>query len=53
LPAASRQAFRDAVSHGLHGVVIGAAIISVVVLATSWLIHGRLPSTPSAATGDQ
>ncbi|WP_238431888.1 MDR family MFS transporter [Streptomyces cavernae] len=39
LPAATQDAFREAVTHGLHGVALGTAALCAVVFATSWLIR--------------
>ncbi|MFI0355673.1 DHA2 family efflux MFS transporter permease subunit [Actinomadura sp. 9N407] len=39
LSAPAREAVRTAVAGGLHGVLIGAAVLSVVAFAAAWLIR--------------
>jgi EmrB/QacA subfamily drug resistance transporter len=39
LPAATQDAFREAVTSGLHGVALGTAALCVVAFAASWLIR--------------
>ncbi|TLS40132.1 MFS transporter [Streptomyces montanus] len=39
LPAGARDAFRAAVTNGLHGVALGMAALCAVVFAASWLIR--------------
>lgn len=63
LPAQAGDAVREAVTGGLHGVLIGAAVLAVIAFAVSWLIRevplrdgppvqaGPEPDTHAAATG--
>ncbi|MEV6862472.1 DHA2 family efflux MFS transporter permease subunit [Streptosporangium subroseum] len=51
MPASVRDAFRAAVSSGLHGVLIGAAVLSVVAFAATWLIR-EIPLRTGAAQAD-
>ncbi|HEY3681979.1 MAG TPA: MDR family MFS transporter [Streptosporangiaceae bacterium] len=39
LPAPLRDAFEAAIVHGLHGVLIGGAVLAVVAFAAAWLIR--------------
>ncbi|MEV5569241.1 MDR family MFS transporter [Spirillospora sp. NPDC052269] len=39
LPEAAREAVRDAASSGLHGVVIGSAVVALVAFAVAWFVR--------------
>lgn len=39
LPAPAREAVRDAVSSGLHGVVIGSAVVALLAFAVAWCVR--------------
>ncbi|WP_157430053.1 MDR family MFS transporter [Actinomadura oligospora] len=39
LPEGAREAVRDAVSAGLHGVVVGAAAVALLAFAVAWLVR--------------
>ncbi|MCX5265835.1 MFS transporter [Streptomyces sp. NBC_00199] len=49
MPDAVREVVADAVSSGLHGVLVGVAVLSAVAFATAWFVRAA-PATPSAAT---
>ncbi|MFI1378582.1 MDR family MFS transporter [Embleya sp. NPDC020886] len=52
LPTAARDAFRTAVAGGLHGVVIGLAVLSALAFALSWFVREvPLRSAAEAAGG--
>ncbi|MFI6582036.1 MDR family MFS transporter [Embleya sp. NPDC050493] len=52
LPAATRDAFHTAVTSGLHGVVIGLAILSALAFGLSWFVREvPLRSAPGAPGG--
>jgi len=42
LPEALRDAFREGVSNGLHSVVIGASVLTLLAFGVAWLVHGRI-----------
>lgn len=53
LPAPIRDAFEAAIVHGLHGVLIGAAVLAAVAFGAAWLIRavplrGGQPAEPAA-----
>ncbi|GGV16963.1 MFS transporter [Kitasatospora herbaricolor] len=50
VPAAVRTAVQDAVVSGLHGVLVGAALLSAVVLGAAWLL-GETRSGPVGGLG--
>ncbi|MFI6793088.1 MDR family MFS transporter [Nonomuraea sp. NPDC050383] len=39
LPARTADAVREAVTSGLHGILIGAAVLALIAFAASWLIR--------------
>ncbi|MEU7838431.1 MDR family MFS transporter [Nonomuraea sp. NPDC049129] len=39
LPAAAGEAVREAVTSGLHGLLIGAAVLALIAFAASWLVR--------------
>ncbi|MFF3887116.1 MDR family MFS transporter [Streptomyces sp. NPDC001914] len=55
MPGAMRDAVRDAVSSGLHGVVTGAAVLSAIAFGTAWFVRADpAPQTavkPTAGAG--
>ncbi|MFF3450256.1 MDR family MFS transporter [Streptomyces sp. NPDC002667] len=46
MPGAMREAVRDAVSSGLHGVLVGAAVLSALAFGTAWFV--RAAPAPAA-----
>ncbi|MFC5180245.1 MDR family MFS transporter [Actinomadura harenae] len=52
LPEAARDTVRDAVSSGLHGVVIGSAVVALLAFAVAWLVRQETlrGDTPDAGT---
>ncbi|WP_245970292.1 MDR family MFS transporter [Streptomyces rishiriensis] len=48
MPDAVREVVADAVSSGLHGVLVGAAVLSAVAFGTAWFVRAA-PATPPAA----
>ncbi|MCX5213747.1 DHA2 family efflux MFS transporter permease subunit [Kitasatospora sp. NBC_00240] len=54
VPAVVREAVQDAVVSGLHGVLVGAAVLSAVAFGAAWLLGGPLPGdTRPEPTGEQ
>nr|WSX72928.1 MFS transporter [Streptomyces sp. NBC_00899]WSX81004.1 MFS transporter [Streptomyces sp. NBC_00899] len=53
LPDSLRDAFRLGVDHGLHGVVTGAAVLTVLALVTACFVRGRLPQRQQNSTAEQ
>ncbi|WP_030338429.1 MDR family MFS transporter [Streptomyces sp. NRRL S-1022] len=53
MSAGVRHTVEDAVSSGLHGVVVGAAALSVITFATAWFIRAAAPAPDpvTAVTG--
>ncbi|MFG2296209.1 MDR family MFS transporter [Streptomyces sp. NPDC048603] len=51
MPAAVRDAFQEAVSTGLHGVVAGAAALSVIAFAVSWFAGARQAGPAAGGAG--
>ncbi|MFF3591615.1 MDR family MFS transporter [Streptomyces sp. NPDC002387] len=49
MPARVRYTVEDAVSSGLHGVVVGAAVLSVIAFGTAWFIRATPEPDPAAA----
>jgi EmrB/QacA subfamily drug resistance transporter len=49
MPTGVRHSVEDAVSSGLHGVVVGAAVLSVITLATAWFIRAAPAPGPVTA----
>ncbi len=47
MPAAVRDGFEAAVTSGLRGVVVGAALLSLVAFVTTWFIRATPDGTPS------
>ncbi|MEV0844866.1 MDR family MFS transporter [Streptomyces sp. NPDC049954] len=50
LPAEVRRTVADAVSSGLHGVVVGAVLLAVAALGTAWFIRAAPAAEPVPAT---
>ncbi|HEY9373228.1 MDR family MFS transporter [Streptomyces sp.] len=54
LPEPVREAFRAAVTHGLHGVATGVAVLAALAFAAAWLVQEiplRRPPAEQDATG--
>ncbi|MEE1665239.1 MDR family MFS transporter [Streptomyces sp. WAC07094] len=49
MPTRVRHTVEDAVSSGLHGVVVGAAVLSVIAFGTAWFIRVTPEPDPAAA----
>ncbi|MGW4785455.1 MDR family MFS transporter [Streptomyces sp. NPDC004230] len=49
MSARVRHTVQDAVSSGLHGVVVGAAVLSVIAFGTAWFIRATPEPEPAAA----
>ncbi|GAA2448508.1 MDR family MFS transporter [Streptomyces glaucus] len=49
MSAGVRHTVEDAVSSGLHGVVVGAAVLSVITFATAWFIRATPAPDPATA----
>ncbi|GAA4237396.1 EmrB/QacA subfamily drug resistance transporter [Streptosporangium album] len=45
-----REAYRTAVTSGLHGILLGAAVLSVIAFAASWLLR-EIPLRTGALVG--
>ncbi|MEU3984547.1 MDR family MFS transporter [Streptomyces sp. NPDC026672] len=50
MPAGTRAAVEDAVSSGLHGVLVGAAVLSALAFGTAWFVRAA-PAPASSAPG--
>ncbi|MGY5009282.1 MDR family MFS transporter [Streptomyces sp. 900105755] len=49
MSTATRDAVREAVSSGLHGVLLGAAVLSALAFGTAWFVRAAPPLIPAAA----
>jgi EmrB/QacA subfamily drug resistance transporter len=49
MTAATRDAVKDAVSSGLHGVLLGAAVVSALAFGTAWFVRATPPLIPAPA----
>lgn len=52
MPTAMRDAVREAVSSGLHGVLVGAAVLSAIAFGTAWFVRAVAAPIPAAAGKD-
>ena len=53
LTAPVRDAFQTAVTSGLHGILVGAAVLSVLAFAASWLLREVPLRTEAPATSGE
>ena len=51
MPVAARRAFHAAVTSGLHGVLIGTAVLAVIAFAAAWLVR-EVPLRTEAPSPD-
>ncbi|MGW1880406.1 MDR family MFS transporter [Streptomyces sp. NPDC001975] len=49
MSTAMRDAVREAVSSGLHGVLLGAAVLSAIAFGAAWFVRAAPPLIPAAA----
>ncbi|MGX1273255.1 MDR family MFS transporter [Streptomyces phaeoluteigriseus] len=47
LPAGVREIVADAVSSGLHGVLVGAAVLSAIAFGTAWFVRAAPTAAPA------